>query len=332
MKKLILFVMALSVPFFLNAEVIKTIYSKAGTLFSKMTGAELATVTDLVLSGTIDARDFVTIRDKMIRVKRIDLSNAYISYYMGTDGTTPFNIQYPPNAIPVNAFINNNVAKTSLVSIILPNSVTTIGVCAFYECKGLIGIRLPKSVTNIGDGAFQGCSGLSGRLIIPDSVILIKNCAFQGCKSLTGVSIPNSVSSIGDQAFGGCSGLTSLTIPHSVTSIGNSAFAVCSGLTNLSIPYSVTYIGTQAFWGCIGLTSIYANSIQPINLNSSQNVFSNIIKTTCTLYVPNGSKKYYSSSNQWKDFLNTVEMPATVSTVNNTDINSLNLCTDKGLK
>lgn len=329
MKKLILFVITVSVPFFVNAEVTKTIYSKAGTLFSKMTDTELLTVTDLILSGTIDARDFVTIRDKMIRVKRIDLSNTYISYYTGIDGTTPFNIQYPANAIPVNAFINNNyVPKTSLTTIFLPNSLTSIGVCAFYGCKGLISIRLPKSVTTIGDGAFQGCSGLTGRLIIPESVILIKNCAFQGCKSLTGVSISNSVTSIGDQAFGDCSGLTSLTIPRSVKAIGNSAFAVCTGLTNLSIPDSVTYIGAQAFWGCIGLTSIFANSILPIHLNSSYQVFSNVNKTSCTLYVPNGSKIYYSVSNQWQDFSNIVEMPATGSTVKNSNINSLYLLTD----
>jgi hypothetical protein len=309
MKKLILLVATVSASFFLQAEVTKTIYLKAGTLISKMTAIELTTVTDLILSGTIDARDFVTMRDKMIRVKSIDLSDAYISDYAGINGTTQFNIQYPPNTIPVNAFTNAIFPKTSLFSIILPNSVTSIGVCAFYECKGLISIRIPKSVTTIGDGAFQGCSGLKGRLIIPDSVISIKNCAFQGCKSLTGISIPNSVTSIGDQAFGGCSGLTGLKIPPSVTTIGNSAFAVCTGLTDLSIPKSVKTIESQAFWGCIGLTSIFANSTLPINLSSSYQVFSNVNKTTCTLYVPNGSKKYYSASNQWQNFSNIVELP-----------------------
>jgi hypothetical protein len=312
-----------------QAGLTKTIYLKAGTLFSKMTGTELATVTDLILSGTIDARDFVTMRDKMVRVVRIDLSDAYISDYKGKDGTTQFNIPYPPNTIPVNAFMNEDyISKTSLISIILPNSITSIGVCAFYGCKGLIRIRIPKSVTTIGDGAFQGCSGLPGRLIIPDSVISIRNCAFQGCKSLTGVSIPNSVTSIGDQAFGGCSGLTGLTLPQSVTSIGNSAFAVCSGLTNLSIPNSVTSIGTEAFWGCIGLTSIYAYPIRPIILNSSKNVFSNVIKTSCTLYVPYNSKEYYIVSNQWVNFSNIVEMPASSSTGNNSIPASSHLLTD----
>jgi hypothetical protein len=156
--------------------------------------------------------------------------------------------------------------------------------------------------------------------------------AFQGCKSLTGVSIPHSVTSIGDQAFGDCSGLTSLTIPQSVTTIGNSAFAVCTGLTNLYIPKSVISIEAQAFWGCFGLTTIFANSIQPINLSSSYQVFSNVNKTTCTLYVPNGSKKYYSASNQWQDFCNIVEISATGSTVNNSDINSLYLTANQGLK
>ena len=328
MKKLILFVATISAPFILQATVTKTVYSKAGSLFSKLTGTELNTVTELILSGTIDARDFVTMRDKMSHIESIDLSNTYISYYAGKDGTTQFNIQYPANAVPVNAFINNDIPKTGLVSIILPNSVTSIGVCAFYGCKGLLRLRMPKSVTTIGDGAFQGCSGLTGRLIIPDAVTSIKNCAFLGCKSLTGVSIPNSVTSIGDEAFGDCSGLTGLIIPNSVRSIGNNAFALCTGLTNLSIPNSVSIIGTQAFWGCIGLSSIYANSILPINLSSSHYVFSNVNKTTCTLHVPVGSKKYYSVSNQWQDFSNIVELTETGSTGYNLNFKSLYLLTD----
>ena len=42
----------------------------------------------------------------------------------------------------------------------IPNSVTSIGEYAFYECTGLTSVTIPNSVTNIEYGAFWGCTGL----------------------------------------------------------------------------------------------------------------------------------------------------------------------------
>ncbi len=91
----------------------------------------------------------------------------------------------------------------------IPNSVTLIGIGAFWGCSGLTSITIPNSVASIGDAAFYGCSGL------------------------TSITIPNSVTSIASAAFMSCSGLTSITIPNSVTSIGYGAFFDCSGLSSV---------------------------------------------------------------------------------------------------
>ena len=69
----------------------------------------------------------------------------------------------------------------------IPNSVTTIGSSAFWECHGLTSVTIPNSVTSIGDYAFIGCS------------------------SLTSVTIGNSVTNLGDYAFAGCTNITKLT-------------------------------------------------------------------------------------------------------------------------
>ena len=151
-----------------------------------------------------------------------------------------------------------------LTSVTIPNSVTNIGYGVFYNCTRLTSVTIPNSVTSIGNVAFGRCSGLTS-IDIPSSVTSIGNDAFAYCSGLTSIDIPNSVTSIGDRAFRRCSGLTSITIPNSVTSIGAGAFSGCSGLTSVTIPNSVTSIGSEAFSGCTGLTSVtIGNSVTSI--------------------------------------------------------------------
>ena len=127
--------------------------------------------------------------------------------------------------------------------------------CAFYEHANLISVTVPDSVTSIGVNAFNGCTGLTS-ITIPDSVTSIGSSTFFGCTSLTSIIIPDSVTSIDSSTFSGCTSLTSVTIGNSVTSIGQYAFFSCTGLTSIIIPDSVTSIDYYAFLGCSGLTSI----------------------------------------------------------------------------
>lgn len=102
-------------------------------------------------------------------------------------------------------------SNSNIKSVIIENSVTSIGSCAFDGCTSLTSVTIPNSVTSIGDNAFHGCT------------------------SLTSVTIPNSVTSIGIYTFRGCTSLTSVTVPDSVTSIGDYAFEDCTGLTSIIV-------------------------------------------------------------------------------------------------
>ena len=177
---------------------------------------------------------------------------------------------------------------------VIPNSVTSIGSSAFYNCTSLTFITIPNSVTSIGELAFGSCSSLTS-ITIPNSVTSIGKYAFFNCDKLNAVhisdiaawcaisfstdydsnplyyahnlylngnlvedlTIPNNVTSIGGSSFSGCVSLTSVTIPNSVTSIGEWAFFGCSSLTSIAISNSVTSIGYEAFWGCSSLENIF---------------------------------------------------------------------------
>ena len=164
-----------------------------------------------------------------------------------------------------------NIANKSLMSASIPisnltyllvvagidplNYMDEIPIECFYMCDDLVSIEIPNNITSINDFAFCFCSSLTS-VTIGNNVTSIGQMAFYGCSGLTSITIPDSVTSIGGSAFSGCSGLTSITIPDGVTSIGDYAFYNCYGLTSVIIPDSVTSIGRWAFYGCSSLKSI----------------------------------------------------------------------------
>ena len=175
---------------------------------------------------------------------------------------------------------------SSLNSVVIPDSVTSIGAWAFDGCESLDDIVIPDGVTSIGDYAFNGCESLTG-IVIPDSMTSIGTWTFCGCESLTNISIPKSVICLNGNPFFNWHGkldclspyfiydnkvlfnkdkskiitfrdknTTSYVIPDSVTSIENGAFYGCSFLNSVLIPKSVISIGEGAFEFCSSLSSV----------------------------------------------------------------------------
>jgi len=244
-------------------------------------------------------------------------------------GNTTYDSRENCNAI-IETASNTLVAGCKTTTI--PNSVTSIGVEAFYGCSGLTSVTIPNSVTSIGQRAFYFCSGLTS-ITIPNSVTTIGYKAFWGCSRLTSVTIPNSVTSIGDYAFSGCSGLTSVivesgntkydsrencnaiivtasnklvagckntVIPNSVTSIGYGAFYGCTGLTSITIPNGVTSIGDEAFRNCSGLKDVYCYPTEVPETGS--NAFQSVTTSNVTLHVPFFSLIKYKEHEVWGKF------------------------------
>ncbi len=160
--------------------------------------------------------------------------------------------------------------KTSINSIVIPDSVTTIGDNAFRGpgnpsiVTNLTSVTMPKQLTSLGSYAFAYCRSLN-TINLPDNLTNIPSRAFMDCKALTNITIPASVKSIDTSAFSNCTALTSVVIPDGVTTIGNSAFSGCTALTKIVIPASVTSFGNS--------TSVPANATIFCNENSAAQTY-----------------------------------------------------------
>ena len=82
--------------------------------------------------------------------------------------------------IAENTFSNN----TAIKSVVIPDSVKTVGAYAFYGCTNLESATIPSSVTAIKAATFYGCTNLK-EITIPASVTKIAANAFNGCENLT---------------------------------------------------------------------------------------------------------------------------------------------------
>ena len=78
----------------------------------------------------------------------------------------------------VHDYIPYNITKC-----IIPNSVTSIGYCAFACCESLKEIIIPDSVTSIDDGVFRYCVSLK-EITLPDSITCIGYKPFYKCNFL----------------------------------------------------------------------------------------------------------------------------------------------------
>ena len=219
--------------------------------------------------------------------------NGYAVNGMGTctDSNIVIPIEY--NSLPVTS-ISDEAFKNrgTIVSVIIPDSITRIGDYAFKGCKGLTVATIGTNVDYIGSLAFSECTGLTtvnwnakacqsytqifyycGKNLktinIGENVTYLPHYAFDGCESLTGVYITNLAKwceiSLGNKyssplyyaknLYLNGESITDLVIPNGITELNEFAFYGLSSLKSVTIPDSVTHID-KTFDNCMELESI----------------------------------------------------------------------------
>ena len=135
------------------------------------------------------------------------------------------------------AYLCYGMSKLSEVTI--PNSVTSIGEDAFYNCSGLTKVNYLGTVDKWVEFDFEDYDSnptyyakglyINNELLTDVKITTadsIKNYAFYNCQSIKSVEIGESVTSIGSSAFSGCDKLRKVTAyPTTVPSVYENSFA-----------------------------------------------------------------------------------------------------------
>lgn len=211
---------------------------------------------------------------------------------IGTCTDTDVIIPEAYNGLPVTALAEKafNSCNT-IVSIVIPESVITIGRNALAACDFLAKVSIPSSVVYIGSQILRDSPSLmcievnednlyyksiDGNLYsedgtefikyasaktdsdfeIPNGVVTIKVCAFSDCTTIKRVVFPDSVSTIEELAFYKCTSLEYVDLSSNITYIGRSAFNTCKSLNNVNLPEGLIELGYASFYQCESLTSL----------------------------------------------------------------------------
>ena len=308
MRKIISISILLFYGLLLQAQVVKNINIAAGGLAAGLTPTEKATITDLTISGTIDARDFKTMRDEMPLLADVDISGTAIVAYSGTEGTLGYDYNFLANHVPPCAFYTSGSMdyNTTLRSLVLPETVTVIGGYAFRNCSNLSQINLPSGLIEIYGWVFS-CMGNNLAISIPATTTYISSEAFRAFNGTITVSsgnpnysthegvfynkaqtvlyncpttktgsytIPQTVTDIKTYAFASCRLIDgTITVPASVTRIKQYTFRDCSSLKQVVLPSTLVELEGNIFWNC--------SSLETINIPASANITGNGVFINC---------------------------------------------------
>ena len=242
--------------------------------------------------------------------------------------------------IGLNAYNIKNKYNLRTVDISALSFLFSISDYGFSSCTSLTSVVLPDSIETIGKNAFSGCSSLT-TIILPDNVESIGDWAFSSCSSLALASLPATVTSMGYYAFYTTANLidiyyrfksdedielfassdsrfsflirhqssnvhlldnkgnemTKIVIPDSVYSIGTSAFSNCKYLTTIVFPDTLESLGQYCFSRCSSLVNVsipnsvshlgdlsfaYCTSLSSVYIYNSLGSFANGVFQNCT--------------------------------------------------
>lgn len=202
-------------------------------------------VTELVVTGDIDARDLKFIAENMSGLTVLDLSGANIKAYKGANPCFGDQTEYVANQLPAYCFFGKDY-----VTVKLPETLKCVGEGAFAGCRKLAVLALPAELDSISRYAFNSCDALA-ELVLPSGLEKVGTGAFSRCAGLKKVDLSalSTECELGVNLFSNCIALETAVLGNKLTAIPAGAFAGCSALkkVDLGTTPALKTIGEEAF-------------------------------------------------------------------------------------
>ena len=117
-------------------------------------------------TGVTNLLAAVTLPDTFtsMEIDGVEITAVTIGYTFDTIGEHTVKYTYTGNSIKITSDGKEGFAFqncTNLTSIVIPDSVTSIGAYAFQNCTNLTSVVIPSGVTSIGSNAFSLCKSLT---------------------------------------------------------------------------------------------------------------------------------------------------------------------------
>ena len=148
-----------------------------------------------------------------------------------------------------------DVANTTLLSVVVPNTIKKITYRCFEACTALKSVKFEKG----------------------SPIQELVGCCFKGCSSLEEVILPDNLSFIGTESWGEtfalCTSLKTINLPKTVTKIQDGTFLECTALENINLE-NVKVIGMNdvhkegAFAGCTSLENVDLDKLEVLGVNT----------------------------------------------------------------
>lgn len=231
------------------------------------------------------------------------------------------NKRYPKNFRVPNKLLGYNVTAIDdyafagldrLETLVLPDTITSIGTGAFSSCENLRSVKLEsKNLTSVGEDIFLDSDKWEGNSI--EGIVMFGSLLYKynadmeegtvvkpienkvdGEDESKHVYISNDVSLIASGAFANQPNLVSFELPDRFTSVSNSLLQGCTGLRTF-IAHNITSVGTRAFSNCtsleefdfsnvtaIGEEAFQGTAIRNVELNEEISILENGLFKNCT--------------------------------------------------
>lgn len=188
--------------------------------------------------------------------------------------------------------------RKALHTIILPQTLETIGEESFRGCSNLEAMDVPEKTSRICSSAFRDCISMKS-LKVRNGYIKIGESAFSDCVCLEKIEVPEAVVKIDDLAFNGCTNLTKIVLHEGLRKIGKGAFKNCRNLKQIELPISLSSIGDAPFRGCESIKSIHVDpknryyKSEPNKREGSDHVLFNKNKSVIVAYPASSREVQY---------------------------------------